>query len=140
VILLRLIDYFSCKGKLLKRLNNQKGSTFILILMTFLPVLIVLTYLGLQFRNTSNAFMELRNDKQAYYVAEMGIERYKNQVVGDNAYADVMNFSKVIGSETYSVEVTSSRISSGESEKIKIISTVLDLNISTERTISISRF
>jgi len=137
---LRLIDYFSCKGKLLKRLNNQKGSTFILILMTFLPVLIVLTYLGLQFRNTSNAFMELRNDKQAYYVAEMGIERYKNQVVGDNAYADVMNFSKVIGSETYSVEVTSSRISSGESEKIKIISTVLDLNISTERTISISRF
>ena len=140
MILLRLIDYFSCKGKLLKRLNNQKGSTFILILMTFLPVLIVLTYLGLQFRNTSNAFMELRNDKQAYYVAEMGIERYKNQVVGDNAYADVMNFSKVIGSETYSVEVTSSRISSGESEKIKIISTVLDLNISTERTISISRF
>lgn len=138
--MLRLIDYFSCKGKLLKRLNNQKGSTFILILMTFLPVLIVLTYLGLQFRNTSNAFMELRNDKQAYYVAEMGIERYKNQVVGDNAYADVMNFSKVIGSETYSVEVTSSRISSGESEKIKIISTVLDLNISTERTISISRF
>jgi len=70
----------------------------------------------------------------------MGIERYKNQIVGNNAYSDVMNFSKVIGSNTYNVEVTSSRIGSGESEKIKIISTVSDLNISTERTISILRF
>jgi len=130
VIPLKLTDY----------LSNEKGSTFILILMTFLPVLIILTYLGFQFRNTSNTFLESRNDIQAHYAAEMGIERYKNQIVGNHAYAEVMNFSKVIGSKTYNVEVSSSRIDSGEFEKVKITSVESDSNISAERIITLSRF
>ncbi|MGE5328230.1 MAG: hypothetical protein ACM3KR_01825 [Deltaproteobacteria bacterium] len=126
--------------KLTDYLSNEKGGTFILILMTFLPVLILVTYLGCQFRNASNTFMETRNDIQAYYAAEMGIERYKNQVIGNHAYSDAMSFSKTIGAVTYNVQVSSARIGSGVDEKVKITSTISGSNISTERIITLSRF
>lgn len=135
-MLLKFIDF----NHLFKKIKKENGSTFLLILMTFLPVLILLTYFGIQFRNTSNTFAEMRKDVQTYYAAQAGIERYKNQIVANHAYSDTMNFSKTIGTETYGIEVTSSRIGSGESEKIRIVSTVTGLNITAERTILLSRF
>ncbi|MGE5474776.1 MAG: hypothetical protein ACM3UU_11205 [Ignavibacteriales bacterium] len=129
--MLKNIDFFS----------NEKGGTFILILMTFLPVLIIITYLGFQLRNEGIAFAESRSDTQAYYAAEMGIERYKNLVIANHDFGDNLSFSKNIGSKTYNIEVVSLRIDSGlASEKIKITSTVSDSNISIEKIISMSRF
>lgn len=128
--MLKATDYFS----------NEKGGTFILILMTFLPVLVLVIFLGFQFRNTSTAFLESRNDTQAYYAAEMGIERYKNLVIADYDYSDTLSFSKDIGSKTYNVEVVSSRIGSGESEKIRITSTVVETDMLVERIITLTRF
>lgn len=130
MILLKHIDY----------IRSEKGSTFILVLMTFLPVLILITYFGFQFRNVSTALLESRNDTQIYYIAEMGIERYKNLVIANPTYSAPLSFSKVIEGETYDIDVVSLRIGSGANEKIKITSTVDGTDISAERTILLSRF
>lgn len=124
-------------AKFKHRIHGCKGWTMLLTVMSFLPVIILITVLGLQFANYSSAFKQSRQDIQALYVAEMGIERYKNEIKSDPTYSEVLTFTKVIDGKTYNVQVVSIRM--GAPEKVKITSTVLDMNIVSERIITVSR-
>lgn len=119
-------------------MSDCRGWTLLLILMSFLPVITVILVLGTQLGSYSAAFKQSRADMQAYYAAEAGIERYKNEIKSDPAYAGTLTFTKTIDGTDYNIQTTSVRF--GAPEQIRITSTVTGTNITVERVISTSRF
>jgi hypothetical protein len=105
--------------------------------MSFLPILIIIALLGVQFANYSATFRQNREDIQSYYVAEMGVERYKNEIKANPLYSGTLNFTKSINGKIYVVQVTSTR--EGAPERVRIISTVTGTNISVQRVITVTR-
>ncbi len=120
-----------------RKLADCSGWTLIFVMMSFSPVIALILVMGLQSGNSPAAFKQSRIDTQALYVAEMGIERYKNEIKSDSAYSGTLTFTRVVDGTGYDVEVTSVRM--GAPEKVKITSTVEDLGITAERTITVSR-
>ncbi len=123
--------------KLINNLSDCRGWTLVFVMMSFLPVIAMILVLGLQSGNNPAAFKQSRNDTQALYAAEMGIERYKNEIKSDSAYSGILTFTKVIDGISYDVEVTSVRL--GIPERVRITSTIADSGITAERTITVSR-
>jgi len=135
--LLKHIRYERLALKLKKKLSENRGGALLIIAMSFLPILIIIAYLGVQFANNNAAFRQNRKDLQTYYVAEMGIERYKNEIKANPTYSDELDFTKTIDGEDYNIEVTSTR--EGAPEMVRITSTVVGTNITVTRVITVSK-
>ena len=121
--------------KLKEKLSDCSGGTLLLIAMSFLPILIIIALLGVQFANYSATFRQSREDIQTYYVAEMGIERYKNEIKDQPSYNSVLTFQKIIDGKTYNVQVTMIK----DGSIIVLSSNVLGTNITVQREITKSR-
>lgn len=125
--------------KLVKKQTDTDGSVLLLVIILFIPIITLITMVMIQFNNNMYLTGKVQENTQLMYLAEMGIERYKNNLIADKDYSSELSFSKAIDTKTYNIRVTSTRIGSGETEKVDIVSTVLGYNITVQRKFSLSR-